>query len=85
MSCADAEREELWAESVRRHNEQQRQENLIRDYLYRTEHIGRLRRTLDTLIAGHADKRRRDAEELEAAYGIRAETLLGADELRERA
>jgi len=56
------EREEMYAESVRRYNARRRRENSARWYAYHTEQAERLRRTLEPLIAFHEAKARKLAE-----------------------
>ncbi len=53
MSSADAEREELWAESVHRHNERRRAEMRAAWCSYHRAAAERARRTLEALIADH--------------------------------
>ena len=67
--------EDGWAESCRRHAEEERKEKLIDRYLYHEEHIGRLDRTFGVLRVEHEAKRDRAAAAL-LAHGINAQTLL---------
>ena len=66
--------EELYEPSVRAYRQTCEQGNLIREYLFNVEHIGRLSRTFDDLIAQHRLKADRAAAAL-SAHGIDAETL----------
>ena len=67
--------EDEWAESCRRHAEEERKEKLIDRYLYHEEHIGRLDRTFGVLRVEHEAKWDRAAAAL-LAHGINAQTLL---------
>ncbi len=56
-NVADEKREELWAESVRRHAEQQRWELEAKRHEYHTGQAERLRRTPESLVSYHDSQR----------------------------
>ena len=53
MISADAEREELWKESVRAYEEKRRQELDLQRYKYHRGQAARLRAALGSLIREH--------------------------------
>lgn len=63
MQAAEIEREELYAESVRRYHGRRRKENRAAWYAYHADQAERLRRTMEPLIAFHEARAKELLEE----------------------
>ena len=72
--------EDLWAESVRRHNLKLERDELIARYLYHRAHRGRIGRMASGLMAEHDAAAEHYAAKLATKHGVNVEALENGQE-----